>query len=160
MQAKVIVPLALVFVLLAAVPIQAAPPVVETGELNLEVPAYECPGFDVYDHVVGTLRTTSFYDNDDTLLKVTLKAVGTDNLYNYDNPTGRVLTGHFTSVDTFNGKGDRISTNGTFLSITIPPGGKVVQISGRVDYVRGTFAGVDTASSEAWALICEALAVD
>jgi hypothetical protein len=159
MKAKVVVPLALMFLLLAAVPVYAAPPVIETGEINFDLPVYECsgsPGFLILDHAIGTFRSTSYYDKNGALLRTVVKSIGTDNLHKEGSNVA--LTGHFTSIDTYNGDGARISTTGTFLSITIPPYGKVVQIAGRVDYVKGTFAGVDTSSPETWAVICGALA--
>ena len=147
----------LLLTLVAAIPVYAAPPVVETGNIDKEVPFLDCGDFVVVDHVLGTWRSTSFYDNEDKLLKVITVSVGTDNLQKIGDPA-IALTGHFTSVDTYNVLTDAWTASGTFLSINLPEYGKVLKVAGRVNFSTGRFVGVDNAGSEDWALICEALA--
>jgi hypothetical protein len=158
---KLAVLLVVVLIAMAAVaPASAGKPIVETGDYNLSNPIDPSPcGFGIEDHVLGTWRSTYFYDNESNLLKVITVSVGTDNLQKTDDPTV-VLTGHFTSIDTYNAVTDKGTASGTFLSINLPDYGKVLKIAGRLDFSTGRFVGVDTASPEAWALICAALAGD
>jgi type 1 fimbria pilin len=144
----------------AAAPVSAGKPVVETGDYDVSNPIDPSPcEFGIEDHVLGAWRSTSFYDNQGKLLKIITVTVGTDNLQRIGDPT-IVLTGHFTSVDTYDALTDAWTAAGTFFSINLPDYGKVLKVAGRVDFATGRFVGVDTASPEAWALLCEALAGD
>jgi hypothetical protein len=157
MKAKIVVPLALVFVLLAAVPIYAAPPVVETGEVDDIRDFLDCGDFLVLDRVLYTYRSTSFYDEQGTLLKIITVANGTDNLYNPDNDT-IVLTGHFTSVDTDNRVTGEYTSSGSFFSINIPGYGKPLRAAGRYRASTDRFVGVWTLDEKSAELVCATLA--
>ena len=147
----------LLLTLVAAIPVYAAPPVIETGNINKEVPFLDCGDFAVVDHVLGTWRSTSFYDNEDKLLKVITVSVGTDNLQKMGDPTV-VLTGHFTSVDTDNKVTGEWTSSGSFFSINIPDYGKVLQGAGRYRASTDRFVGVWTLNDESAALVCATLA--
>jgi hypothetical protein len=148
----------LLITMAATAPVSAGKPVVETGDYDLHDAIEPSPcSFGIEDHVLGTWRATSFFDNQGKLLRTQVVSVGTDNLQKTVNPTV-VLTGHFTSVDTYNAVGEHMTASGTFLSINLPGQGKVVKVAGRLDFTTGRFVGVDTATDEAWALVCEALA--
>jgi|WetSurMetagenome_2_1015567.scaffolds.fasta_scaffold456303_1 hypothetical protein len=147
----------LLITMAAAIPVYAAPPVVETGNIDKEVPFLDCGDFAVVDHVLGTYRSTSFADNQGTLLKIVTISNGTDNLYNPDN-SSVVLTGHFTSVDTDNKVTGEWTSSGTFFSINIPDYGKVLKGAGRYRASTDRFVGVWTLNDESAELVCATLA--
>jgi hypothetical protein len=157
MEAKIVVPLALVFLLLAAIPVYAAPPVVETGEIDATVPKDWC-AFPIVDHAVGSYRSTSFFDKQGALLKTITQANGTDNLYNPVDDTV-VLTGHFNSVDTYNAVTGEWTSSGSWYSIDIPGHGTRLIEAGRYWASKDHSVGVITLD-EVNELICAALAVD
>lgn len=147
----------LLLTLMAAIPVYAAPPVVETGDIDKEEPLLNCGDFAVVDHVLGTYRKTSFYDNQGTLLKIVTISNGTDNLYNPDNPSV-VLIGHFTSVDTENYITGEWTSSGSFFSVNIPDYGKVLKGAGRYKASTDRFVGVWTLNDESAELVCATLA--
>jgi len=149
MKTKMIVLLSLVFVLLLAVPVSAAPPVVYTGEIDEAFPiVFEdgsgpCPDFPVYDHNVGTWRFTEYYDNDGVLLKTILHVSGTDNLTNPRNP-GVVLSGHYAGTEIYNVRTGEWMAPGTFWSITAPGYGTVLKEAGLYKTANGRLVGIHT----------------
>jgi hypothetical protein len=161
MKAKVVVPLALVFVLLAAVPIYAAPPVIESGRFDVVFPdEFTCPGFTVSDNMVGLWRTTTFYDRQGRPIEQFNHFVGTDNLFNPANPSV-VLSGNFSSHDNWNLLTGEYTWQGTSWSIKIPGYGMVIKQAGLYKDSTGRLVGIHTVfDPEALAELCALLAGD
>jgi hypothetical protein len=151
----------LLLTLVAAVPVAAAPPVVETGSFDdiYEVadPVPLCPGIVVMNRSVGTYRDTWFYDNQGNLLRYQSSWSGVDNLYNAANP-GFKLSGHFSAHYFVNYVTGEESAPGTFWSITVPGYGIVFKEAGlwksRTDRLVGIHTSLDP---EKMALLCSLL---
>jgi hypothetical protein len=132
-KAKLVVPLALVFVLLAAVPVYAGAPVIVTGEIDEDYVAFDpspCPGIEIRDHELTNYRLTFFSDNQGNPVRFQVHAEGTDNFYNPANPDV-VLSGHYIH----NALSDQLTGDwydfGVPYHITVSGYGTVLQISGR-----------------------------
>jgi hypothetical protein len=156
--------LGLVLALLVALPVAAAPPVVETGTYDhIWNPFGEfrdgiCPGIEVLDHEVGAYRTTSFYDNEGNLLRVQTKYVGTDNLYNPANP-GVVLSGHYAASTEYDARTGEVTGQGVPIHVTVPGYGTVMLRAGRWSPWPDHTAGKDSyASSTDLEQLCSCLA--
>jgi hypothetical protein len=147
MKAKVVVPLALVFVLLAAVPIYAAPPVIESGRFDVvsddEFTCPGSPGFGVSDHMVGLWRTTTFYDREGHQIEQFNHYVGIDNLFNPANPSV-VLSGNFSSHDNYNLVTGEYTWEGSSWAIKIPGYGMVIKQAGLYKDSTGRLVGIHT----------------
>jgi hypothetical protein len=152
----------LLLTLVAAVPVAAAPPVVDTGSFDEDfaddLPL--CPGIVLRDHSVGTYRDTSYFDNQGKLLKYHHSWSGVDNLYNAANPN-LVLSGHFSANYFYNAVTGEESAPGTFWSITVPGYGTVFKEAGlwksRTDRLVGIHTSLDP---EKMALLCSLLGGD
>jgi hypothetical protein len=146
----------LLLTLVAAVPVAAAPPVVDAGSFDDDyaddLPL--CPGIVLRDHSVGTYRNTWFYDNEGKLLRYHSEWSGVDNLYNAANPDF-VLSGHFSANYFENYVTGEISAPGTYWSITVPGYGTVFKEAGlwksRTDRLVGIHTSLDP---EKMALLC------
>jgi hypothetical protein len=130
--ARIAVLLALALMLLAAVPVSAAPPVVvtEEAEINYPLTHQPCPGFQVWDHEFYTLVTTSYYDGEGVLRRQNLHASGIDNFYNPDNPD-RVLSGRFFANGKYDERTGEWYIVGVPFHITVPGYGTVLVRAGR-----------------------------
>ena len=157
---KLVVLLAvLLLTLVAAVPVAAAPPVVDAGSFDEDfaddLPL--CPDIVLRDHSVGTYRDTWFYDNQGKLLRYQSSWSGVDNLYNAANPD-LVLSGHFSAHYIYNAVTGEESYPGTFWSITVPGYGIVFKEAGlwksRTDRLVGIHTSLDP---EKMALLCSLL---
>jgi len=124
--------LVLVLTLLVAIPVYAAPPTVETGagEVNvLKFPSL-CQGFEVWDHMVYSYRTTNYFNNDGTLTKSTTHYVGTDELYNPANP-GVVLNDKFNVTVRYDAVKNQWSGSGIDFHVNVPGYGALLMLAGR-----------------------------
>jgi len=140
--------LVLLLVLLAAVPVYAAPPVVETGAMYMDYVAFDpslCPGVEIRDHEVLTFRQTTYFDKKGNVASIKIHFVGTDTYYNPANP-GVELSGHFsatTEVDLQTG--EFIHASGIPVHITVPGYGTVLVRAGLWSrYPNSHFAGKDS----------------
>jgi hypothetical protein len=165
MKPAVVLPLALVFALLVAVPAFAAPPVIETGSFDDDYmpPDYQvCPGIEVWDHEVLTFRQTTYFDKEGNVESIKIHFVGTDTYHNPANP-GVELSGHFsatTEVDLQTG--EFINLSGIPVHITVPGHGTVLVRAGLWSrYPNSHFAGKDSFEDpEDIAVFCSLLAGD
>ena len=139
--AKMAVLLALVFMLLAAVPVSAAPPVVEYWVYDDDSVLADSPcDFPVWDHEVCDARTTSFYDNEGNLVRFTWFFKGTNVFYNPANP-GVVLVGQSAATFHFDvAEGTVFESGGT--KTTLPGYGTVMMYVGHGwDFTSGPRVG-------------------
>jgi hypothetical protein len=159
MKRLAVVLLVLLLTFVFAVPIYAAPPVITSGDFDVfSDEEITCPGFTVRDHMVGKWRTTSFYDNQGQLREEFNHYVGTDNLYNKDNPSF-VLSGHFSSHDNYNKLTGEYTWEGTSWSIKLPGYGMVIKQAGLYKDSTGRLVGIHTNfDPEAIARLCSLLA--
>jgi len=157
--------LALVFALLVAVPVSAAPPVVVTErndvDYPVDYPSLPCPSIQVRNHEVYSVVTTSYYDDKGVLLRAHMRFSGTDNLYNPANP-GVVLSGHFAGAGNYDARAGVWYYTGVPYHITVPGYGTVLVRAGRwygPDYPYGHLAGKDSfLSPKDMAQFCACLA--
>ena len=143
--------LALVSVLLVAVPVSADRPIVITNEHDddYKMGPQPCPGIEVWDHEVWTERITLYYDSKDNLVRVIVHAEGTDNFYDPKNPDA-VLSGHFVVNVHFDAPTWEGYMTGVPWHITVPGYGTVVVRAGRwleKEYPYGHIAGKDSFDS-------------
>lgn len=145
MKPAVVLALALVFALLIAVPASAAPPVVETGGMDMDYVAFDpspCPGIEIRDHEVLTYRMTFFSDNQGNPVRTQIHIEGTDKFYNPANPDV-VLSGHFVANFDINELTGEQSEHGVPYHITVPGYGTVLLRAGLWDF-DGHTAGKDS----------------
>ena len=121
-------------VLLALTPTgaaSAAAPVVVTDSVDVDEPtAFQpCPGIEVRDHEVFTVRVTYYFDNDGNMLRFKYHAIGTDNFYNQQNP-GVVLSGSFTHNGEIDLRTGESKSTGIPIHITVPGYGTVLVLAG------------------------------
>lgn len=129
---RITVALAFVLMLLVAIPVSAAAPIVETGTYEQDYMPFGpslCPGIEVWDHEVGTYRMAAFYDNKGNLLEVRTKYSGTDNFYNPANP-GVVLSGDYAGTIVYDARTGRTYGYGLAAHITMPGYGTVLLRAG------------------------------
>jgi len=131
---KLAVVLALALMLLAAVPVSAAKPVVIDWvyEDDNVWSAAPCPGFDVWDHEVLNVRTTLFYDDEGNLLREISLLKGTNTLYTLENP-GVELVGETAITIHYNYVTGTGYGTGLISNLTIPGYGTVFVQAGRWD---------------------------
>jgi hypothetical protein len=150
MKPAVVLPLALTLFLLLAIPVAAAPPVVETGTFEDDYVPWDpspCPGIVVRDHEVGTYRLTTFFDNTGNPVRFQWYIEGFDNLYNPANPDV-VLSGHFVHNVQFDARAGAESHTGIPIHITAPGYGTVMVLAGRwSQFPNGHLAGKDSFNS-------------
>jgi hypothetical protein len=142
-----------------AVPVSAAPPVVETiqGVLDYPVDIIDCPGIEVWDYESYTITITSYYDDQGNLLRAHQRFSGTDNLYNPANP-GVVLTGRFGGAGHLDVRTGIWYYSGVPFHITVPGYGTVMVRAGRW-YGPDHLAGKDSLlSPEDMEQLCSCLA--
>jgi len=133
MKSAFALPLALAFALLVGVPVSAAPPVVDTGAMDMDYVAFDpspCPGIEIRDHEVLTYRMTSFSDKQGNPVRTHIYIEGTDNFYNPVRPD-IVLSGHFTANIDINEVTGEQSEHGVPYHITVPGYGTVLVRAGR-----------------------------
>lgn len=127
-------PLTLVLALLVVVPAAAAPPVISSGTFENDYLAFDpspCPGFDVWNHEVGTYHEIDYYDNQGNLVRVRIHFKGSDYFYNPANPD-KVLSGAFSGVTEVDlNTGEFVLSSGLTIHITEPGYGTVMQRVGR-----------------------------
>jgi hypothetical protein len=146
MKPGFVLPLALAFALLVAVPVSAAPPVIVTGTFEVDYPVeldpWPCPGIEIWDHEVGTYRLTSYFDNEGNLLRIQAHYLGVDNFYNPANPD-IVLSGHFSGTGEIDPNTEELMLiRGAPYHITVPGYGTVLVRAGRwLQYPNGQVAG-------------------
>ena len=125
--------LAFVLLLLAVGPVSAAPPVIETG--HLDIPPVEpypglCPGIVVLDHEVLDYRMTTFYNNAGEVRKITVHYTGTNTFYNQAKPEVQ-LVGHSSASAEFDLEtGELINATGLVVNVTIPGEGSALILAG------------------------------
>ena len=132
MKSAFALPLALVFVLLVGVPVSAAPPVVETGAMEMDYVAFDpspCPGTEIRDHEVLTYRMTTYSDKQGRPVRTQIHIEGTDSFYNPANPDV-ALSGHFTANISINDVTGETSEHGVPYHITVPGYGTVLVRAG------------------------------
>ena len=124
--------LALVSVLLVAVPVSADRPIVVTvpHDIDYAVEPQLCPGIEVRNHEVYTERVTYSLDNEGNLLRLVVHVEGTDNFYNPANPDV-VLSGYFVANFAINELTGEQSEYGVPYHITVPGYGTVLVTAGR-----------------------------
>lgn len=164
MKRVLILPLVLVLALLIAVPVSAGPPVIETGEFDIDFVPFDpspCPGIEIHDPEVATYRMTSFFDNQGNLVRVRTHYIGVDHLYNPLNPDV-VLTGSFSGSQEFDLRTGEESVSGLPFHITVPGYGTVLVRAGRWSvYPSGHLAGKDSLfDPEDMEQLCSLLAGD
>ncbi len=143
MKRTVAVALALVFVLMLAIPASAGAPTRENITYDLNSPLWDpspCPGLDVRLREVGTGAVTYFYDAQGNLKYFRIMAQGTDYVFNAVTPD-IVLTGHFSAEVVFDANGVPQYELGRILQVTVPGYGTVVFRAGRWNVVTGQFLG-------------------
>ncbi|HEU5088020.1 MAG TPA: hypothetical protein VFT99_11260 [Roseiflexaceae bacterium] len=142
--------LALVFALVLAVPVFAAPPVHESGTFDFDNPADDLaalclPDINVRirDHEFGTYQVTYYFDNQGNITRAQAHIEGYDNFYNEDDPS-IVLSGHFIlntnyDLDTW----EFVNARGVPYHITAPGRGTVLVRAGKwtKPYPDGQIAG-------------------
>jgi len=145
--------LALVLLVLGAIPVSAASPVVTTEKIEFNYEVFvpsPCPGIEVWDHEVITMRTTSFYDKEGNLLQQQIFFKGIDNLYNPLNPDV-VLSGPFSATVHINARTGEMYATGVAANIHVPGYGIILLKTGRWNwalYPGGHLGGRDTFQSE------------
>ncbi len=125
-------PLVLVFTILFAIPVSAAPPVFFSGVFESNQPAFEtspCPGIVVFDHEVGAYQATAYVDSQGNWQRVTNHITGTDNFYNPENPDV-VISGQFVTTYMLNVLTGAESWRGVPYHITAPGFGTVMVRAG------------------------------
>lgn len=151
----------LVFPLLIAVPVSAAPPVFESGGFTEDSAVFDVSpcDFEVRNYEVASYRQTSYFDNEGNLVRVRLHLSGTDRVYNAENPEF-FLTGSYVG----NGEVDLETGEIVFATalpwhITAPGYGTVLVRAGRwLRYPDSQFAGRDSfVIASDIAQLCEAL---
>jgi len=151
--ARIAVLLALALMLLAAVPVSAAPPVFEAGGDDIDYVIFDhtiCPDLEVHNHEVYTYRSTSWYDSEGNLLRQQMHFEGTDNLYNPLKPDV-VLSAHFAGSAHYDARTGESNITGLVAKITVPGYGTVLLRAGRWNqwlYPDGHLAGKDSFDSE------------
>jgi len=146
--ARLVILLALALMLLAAVPVSAGAPIVDTvgDDIDYAMPEDLCPGIEVRNHEVytGTIRT--WLDDEGNVLRSEAHWEGADNLYNPANP-GVVLADKFALNTIYNARTGKNYVSGVSWRITIPGYGTAVVRTGRwygAEYPDGHIAGKDS----------------
>jgi hypothetical protein len=162
MKPTIVLPLALVLALLLAVPVYADKPIVTTGDWDitwLVTDPPPCPGIDVWDRSVTTYRETSFFDNQDNLLRKETHMQGTDTLFSPQNP-GVELTGPFSTISRYDALTGEEHLNGTGWHINVPGRGVVFLAAGHM-FPDGRFVGRSSwLEPDGWAEVCALLRGD
>ena len=125
--------LVLVFPLLVAVPVSAAPPVFESGSFAEDSAVFDVSpcDFEVRDYEVANIRQTSYFDNEGNLVRVKMHLSGTDRVYNAENPEF-FLTGSFAgSGEVDLETGELVFVSSIPWQITAPGYGTVLVRAGR-----------------------------
>jgi len=115
-----------------AVPVSAAPPVIETGEGEWEGLKFPdlCPGFEVWDHMVYRYRATTYFAKDGEMSQFIIHYWGSDGLYNPENP-GVALGGNFDVMMRYDPASNQWYDSGIDFQITVPGYGAVILVAGR-----------------------------
>ena len=141
MRIAVVLPFALALALVFAVPVSAAPPVVETGEIEEQWVSELCPELTVINHAIWTYRETKYYDNDGNLTRHYTHWAGFDEFWNIENPDF-VLKGTYSMHWTFDASKGEEKVTGSIYSITLPGSGKVLKGAGLRNLTTGKRVGV------------------
>jgi len=157
MKPAVILPLALVLAFLIALPVSAAPPVIETGSFTddflMEDPA-PCPGIEIWDRQEGVYQDTYFFDNQGNLLRIHNHWLGSDTLYNPANP-GVEFSGQFSFNHWYDALTGQDTYSGNAWNLTAPGYGGILKDVGHFDTATGQFVGRhDFSDPEALARFC------
>ena len=117
--------LALLLALSVVVPVSADPSKKNTEHFDYDYKLADCPGFEVWDHIVYDLTTIA-----DPNGKVRFHPRGVDNVYNYDKPDSLVIPGTFSWNAVWDPSTDEVVVHGLFVHITVPGMGSVLFDSG------------------------------
>ena len=101
-----------------------------TEHFDYDYKLADCPGFEVWDHIVYDLTTTAGPNG-----KVKFHPRGVDNVYNYDKPDSLVIPGTFSWNAVWDPSTDEVVVHGLFVHITVPGMGSVLFDSGTAMFV-------------------------
>lgn len=143
MKPAVVLTLAFVLLLLMVAPAYAGPPDIVTGTFTLDyepIPGI-CPDFPVYQLEVGTYREAYFYDNQGNLIRMKGHYAATDEWYNYNDPTKRLIGPLNASIEVDFVTGET-TAQGVLTGVRVPGYGTVLMWAGRlVSSPGGRFVG-------------------
>jgi hypothetical protein len=146
-----------------AIPVSAAPPVVEAWSevVDHPVPEVVCPGIEVWNNEEIDWRLMGWYDSEGDLVMMEGRISGTDNFYNPANPHV-VLSGKFSINYHYDVRTGKDYVTGIPWHITVPGYGAVLIRSGRwFKYPEFHLAGKDSfANPTDLAQFCSCLAGD
>lgn len=153
--------LVLVFPLLFAAPVFAAPPVIEYGGFEEDSAVFDISpcDFEVRNYEVVSFRMTSFFDTQGDLLRIKMHISGTDYIYNPAYPDAG-LSGSFSgNAEVDLATGELVWASGVPWHITAPGYGTVLVRAGRWSvYPDGQLAGKNSFVIESdIAQLCAAL---
>ncbi len=110
-----------------------AAPLVEyyTWDMDYMLETQPCPGFEVWDHEILTIRITTFFDNDGNVKVIKTHVTdGVDNFYNPERPDF-LLSGRFggnAEIDLQTG--NWVNVSGVTANVTVPGYGRVFKFTG------------------------------
>jgi hypothetical protein len=142
--------LVVALVLLAAVPVSAAPPLIEDWTYEADgVWGWAPCDFTVYEHEVLRARTTTFYDNAGNPVEMVMRLNGGSTFRTDVNPGVELTTDRASATMRFDLVNGTMKVTGLTAHLTIPGYGAVLLRSGLwSDYPFGHDAGKDTLMSE------------
>ncbi len=132
MRRTVIPLLALLLVLVAAVPAVAVPPIHESGSWvdDLYMLTCEEQGFDVFDYVTGEYDKTSFFDQQDALVRVHGHEYGIDRLHRAGD-LDKMLASKFSNTYVWDAVTLETKVTGLPFNIHLPGGGLAFKAAGQ-----------------------------
>ncbi len=124
--------LALLLVLVAAVPVVAVPPVNESGSWVDDFYLFTCEkqGFAVFDHATGDYDKTSFFDQQNALVRVHGHEYGIDRLHREGDST-KMLASKFSNTYVWDAVTLETKVTGLPFNIHLPDGGLAFKASGQ-----------------------------
>ncbi len=138
--------LALLIVLLAALPVSSDQPVKTEYEFAHDYQLTDCGDFEIWSHDAFEAKESQFFDKDGTLVKGLYQYSGTDSFYKSTNPGVIVATSdygftvHFDLV-TLEPRVEQWKATGVLWHVVIPGFGSIYHRSGQqvqiVTYVDG-----------------------
>ncbi len=128
--------LALLLVLVAAVPAFAVPPVPTSGLTDDDFSLFTCPQqgsqqeFVVYNHDVGQHHEKAFYDKAGTLVRASGNRTGSDNLHR-EGDFSKVLSHQYGMSWHWDYTDQQAKITGSIMNIHLPDGGIVFKSTGQ-----------------------------
>lgn len=139
MKRTVIPLLTLLLVLVAVAPAVAVPPLHESGSWVVDFYLFTCEeqGFDVLDYVTGEYDRTSFFDQQDALVRVQGHEYGIDRLHRAGD-FNKTLASKFSNTYVWDANTLEVKVTGLPFNVHLPDGGLAIKASGQ-----GIFNGAD-----------------